>query len=455
MLNKLQPYVEQCIDKYQIPALSLAVWKDGQLYQAAAGCLNRDTGVEATTDSIFHIGSITKVLTACLVMRLVEQGRLALDAPVKQYLRRFQLANTQAAATITVRQLLNHTNGIAGDFFPDDVREEGPHIARYVDRCAQLPLAHPVGEGFSYSNAAYAIAGHLVEVVTGMSWYDAIEEWIFQPLGMRYALCRPQYMNRFRVALGHIADLERPGQWRTTPENLLTLGQAPAGSTVAMRAADLITFGRAHWDSEVIAHKDWLNKTTLQIMQTPDTPIPAGPTAISHSMGLGWFCGAAADGQQSYVGHNGATSGQLASLRVFPKAGVCCAVLMNSQANTAFNTIVERLTREAVGLDLTPPAIDTKAVNLKQLQACVGRYQQCTVACDCRLENGTLILRVNDTADINEPAQEWTLYGIGDQCYELRTEANTSLGYVRFLNPDGQGNPQALFYGMRLYTRQA
>ena len=93
-----------------------------------------------------------------------------------------------ATDTITVRQLLNHTNGIAGDYFPNDIHEEGPHIARYVDRCAQLPLVHPVGEGFSYSNAAFANRRSLGRSgQSGISWYDAIEEWIYKPLGMNHA----------------------------------------------------------------------------------------------------------------------------------------------------------------------------------------------------------------------------------------------------------------------------
>ena len=224
----------------------MALWKDGQLHQAASGILNLDTGVEATTDSIFQIGSITKVFTASLVMRWVEMGRVDLDKPVQHYLRDFQLADAQAAATITVGQLLNHTNGIAGDYFPDDQHEPGPHIERLVLRCSQLPLVHPVGEGFSYSNIAFAVAGRLIEVVSGMSWHSAMEEWIFKPLGMDHAICRPDDIIRFRAALGHLAPAGQPEQVHTCSGKWLTLGQAPAGSTPTMTAADLITFGRAH-----------------------------------------------------------------------------------------------------------------------------------------------------------------------------------------------------------------
>ena len=95
--------------------------------------MNHETGVEAAADSVFQIGSITKVMTTCLVMQLVDEGKVDLDSPVKRYLRDFMIADAEASETTTVRQLLNHTSGMAGDFFPDDEGHEGNLIARYVD----------------------------------------------------------------------------------------------------------------------------------------------------------------------------------------------------------------------------------------------------------------------------------------------------------------------------------
>ena len=180
-LNHLQAYADQIVQQHKVPAVSIAVWKEGELQQAASGILNLNTGVEATPDSIFQIGSITKVMTACLIMRLLDAGRVDLDTPVKAYLQDFILADAEAAERITVRQLLNHTNGIAGDFSPDDHGHQGNLIARFLDRCNFLPVIHPVGEMYSYSNTGFGIAGRLVEVLTGMSWFQAMEQFIFEP----------------------------------------------------------------------------------------------------------------------------------------------------------------------------------------------------------------------------------------------------------------------------------
>ncbi len=128
ILEDFQAYAESLIDTHKIPAISLAVWHNGQLHQAAAGILNLETGVEATTDSIFQIGSISKVMTSSLVMQLVDEGKVDLDKPVKQYIRDFAIADEEATESITVRQLLNHTNGMDGDFFPMIITKQATRL---------------------------------------------------------------------------------------------------------------------------------------------------------------------------------------------------------------------------------------------------------------------------------------------------------------------------------------
>ena len=175
LLTDFQSYVDGIRERYQVPALSIAVWHQNTLYQAASGILNVETGVEATPDSIFQIASITKVFTASLIMQLVEEGKVDLDKPVKQYLRDFQLGDAHLSETITLAQLLDHSSGIPGDYFGDPSYTQSNALVRYIDGCSLLGSVHPPGERYSYSNAAYNIAGRLIEVVLGINWYDAIE----------------------------------------------------------------------------------------------------------------------------------------------------------------------------------------------------------------------------------------------------------------------------------------
>ena len=224
MLN-LQALADRYVEETRIPALTIATWIGGEVSTAASGVLNLSTNVTATTESLFQIGSISKVLTACLAMKLVEKRRLDLDEKVQRYLRSFSVADAEAAANITIRQLMNHTNGIAGDYFPDDLKDDGPHIARYVDRCSQLPIVHSPGAAFSYSNAAYAVLGRVIEVVYGNSWFDAVEDEIFGPLEMHNSICRPHDLLPYRAALGHVRDSGTSAGWKPGAASTLRLGR--------------------------------------------------------------------------------------------------------------------------------------------------------------------------------------------------------------------------------------
>ena len=95
------------IEKYDVPAAAVAVLADGEVVDDAAGVLSLATGVEATPDSVFQIGSITKLWTSTLVMQLVDEGKVDLDAPVRTYLPDFKIQDEGAAAQITTRQLLS------------------------------------------------------------------------------------------------------------------------------------------------------------------------------------------------------------------------------------------------------------------------------------------------------------------------------------------------------------
>ena len=115
--SELQQRLADALKRHRVPGASLAILAGETLREGAAGVVNVRTGVEATPDAVFDIGSITKVFTTTLVMQLVDAGLLDLDAPVRRYLPELVLADPEAAARVTVRHLLTHQSGIEGDFF--------------------------------------------------------------------------------------------------------------------------------------------------------------------------------------------------------------------------------------------------------------------------------------------------------------------------------------------------
>ena len=128
-----------------MPGAAVAVGVGDELVEAATGVVNRDTGVETTTDSVFQIGSVTKVWTAALVMQLVDEGLVDLDAPVRRYLPEFGVVDAAASASVTVRQLLSHTGGFDGDLFEDTGRGDDAVDRLLAFMRTNARQVHPTG----------------------------------------------------------------------------------------------------------------------------------------------------------------------------------------------------------------------------------------------------------------------------------------------------------------------
>src|SRR5262249_9785929 len=137
-------------------------------------------------DTVFRIGSTTKTFTGTVMMRLVELGKVALDAPVRRYLPDLRTSDPSVAARVTVRQLLNHTAGWLGDYFEgNSAGADAP--ARWAAGIAKLPQLPPPGTVFAYNNAAVELAGRVIEVVTGAPYEVAVRALLVDPLGLAHS----------------------------------------------------------------------------------------------------------------------------------------------------------------------------------------------------------------------------------------------------------------------------
>ena len=142
---------------------SIAIYRNGRLTEAAAGVVNVETRVPTTTDTVFQIGSISKIFTTTLVMQLVDEGVVDLDEPLRSYLPGFRVADGNASNTVTVRQLLCHSSGIEGDLFVDSGRGDDC-VARLQDMGRLLPQLFAPGERLSYCNFGFAMLGRQVDL---------------------------------------------------------------------------------------------------------------------------------------------------------------------------------------------------------------------------------------------------------------------------------------------------
>ena len=149
--------------RHRVPGASLGILRmhdrgADELVDAAYGVLNKDTGVEATTDSIFQIGSISKVWTATVVMQLVDEGLLDLDTPIIEVLPELRLADPDVTKHVTMRHLLTHTSGIDGDVFTDTGRGDDC-LEKYVAGLGEVKQNHPLGATWSYCNSGFSVMG--------------------------------------------------------------------------------------------------------------------------------------------------------------------------------------------------------------------------------------------------------------------------------------------------------
>ncbi|ONI80332.1 penicillin-binding protein [Saccharothrix sp. ALI-22-I] len=330
-----------------VPGATLAVLVDGEIHEFATGVLNRGTGVEATADSVFQLGSVAKIYTATLIMQLVEAGLLDLDAPVRDVLPDFTVADAEASRTITPRQLLSHTSGLSGDFHLDTGRGDDC-IARYVEGCADLAQDCPPGTTVSYSGSGYVVLGRIAEVLTGMTWDQALKERVLAPLGLDHTMMLPEDLLRFRSAMGHLGE---PGQdpdpapvWEMMPR-----GFGP-GAIVCASAADVVRLAKAHLDGGASV----LTPAGVAAMQERQVDVPDKWTVSADGWGLGWTL-YDWDGTPGF-GHDGAATGQYAYLRVVPGAGVAVALLTNGGgARPLATALLGELLAETAGVPVPEP----------------------------------------------------------------------------------------------------
>src|SRR3954467_3833917 len=190
-------------EKRGVVGATFAIALGDETVAAATGVLNLRTKAPATNDSLFQIGSITKVWTAVLAMQLVDEGLIDLDEPVVTYLPDFKVADAEGTRTVTTRHLLSHTSGIDGDLFLDTGRGDDC-LEKYVAAMADLKQNHPLGATMSYCNSGYIVLGRLIEVVRGKTWDTVLREQLLAPLGLTSAGTLPEEALLHSAAAGHV-----------------------------------------------------------------------------------------------------------------------------------------------------------------------------------------------------------------------------------------------------------
>jgi CubicO group peptidase (beta-lactamase class C family) len=431
--DSLHDLLDEAVRRHQVPGATLAVLDGADVTVAAAGVLHRGTGVEATPDSLFQIGSITKVWTATLLTQLVAEGRLEFRTPVVEVLPEFRVADPVVSAAITVEHLLTHTSGIEGDVFTDTGRGDDC-VARYVRECANLVQIHPLGATLSYCNTGFVIAGRLVEVLTGQVWDVALRERLIDALHLKHTVTLPEDALRFRVAMGHVAG---PGeQLGPAPIWSLPRSVGPAG-LICASAANVVEFARMHLHGGRGPHGEEIVRTDLAAeMQRIHAEVP-NPGSLGDHCGLGW-CLFDWDGAAVY-GHDGGTIGQYAFLRVDPDHGVAVALLTNGgDATAAYIDVFGRLFTDLCGVRVRTfaPPEDRPALDGA---AHIGTYERHGARITITPTADGLACRSESTDELAglDPPVEYELVPVREDLYAARDKGDGPWAPMRFYELDG------------------
>jgi CubicO group peptidase (beta-lactamase class C family) len=313
----LKPYLEQ----HQIPGISVAVVTGGQVALAQGyGLGNVATGLPATADTRFDIGSVTKTFTALGVLRLYEASQgtshpLDLNAPIGDYLhntRSFKLPRKWSG--VSTMELLDMTSGIrsVGDARPWQTK---------LASIANAPLLYAPGTKTSYSNTNYDLLGALIEQWTGEKYATFIHEQILEPLGMSETQELGGSATVPNQAVGYNAP--RQGNWRKA--QVLNGPAMYAASGMVSTAQDMATYMTALLNGRL------LDPATYELMWTakPTPEFGANPPS-SGVPGLGWDTAIDTATGPFEVTKSGQVPGYVSELILFPGSGSGVFVSINT-----------------------------------------------------------------------------------------------------------------------------
>lgn len=442
-------------ERHHVPGAQLGILRLGsdgaadELAQTAHGVLHIRTGAPATTDSLFQIGSITKVWTATVAMALVDEGLLELDTPVAEVLPELRLADPDVTKAVTLRHLLTHTSGIDGDVFTDTGRGDDC-LEKYVEVLGEAGQNHPLGATWSYCNSGYALMGRLIEKVTGKTWDEAMRERLFTPLGLDHTVTLPEEALLFAAAVGHD---ELEGELVPAAAWGLPRSIGPAG-LVTSTVADVLAFARLHLTGGVAPDGTrLLSEDSAAAMAAHQADLP-DKFILGDSWGLGWI--RFGWGEHRLIGHDGNTIGQAAFLRVLPDQGLAVTLLTNGgHTRDLYEDLYREIFAELAGVEIPPAFAPPEQPVTVDITPYVGVYERTSVRMDVLDGDDGPRLRTTITGPLAEllpdPVEEYPLIPVGPALFAVKPpEAETWAPVTFYELPTGE---RYVHFGVRATPR--
>jgi CubicO group peptidase (beta-lactamase class C family) len=248
--EKIDRIITKAMAKEEFPGMAVAVIQQNKvLFKKAYGVTSRQGKEKVNEQTVFSIGSVSKAFTGIGLMILVQQGKIALDDPIKKYMK--ELPKTWG--NITIRQFMTHTSGI-----PELKGEkDDDSFERSVKSAGKLPMSFTPGQKQQYNNFNFAILGKLVETISGKTYLEYMNKNIFQPLQMSRTGVGVANRN---IAMGHLL---KNGKWKEVESHFRSGDYGIPSGGLQTTLTDFIAL------SQALNKHTLLNQKMIKAMWTP------------------------------------------------------------------------------------------------------------------------------------------------------------------------------------------
>jgi CubicO group peptidase (beta-lactamase class C family) len=372
VVRELSTAANESVGAGNMSGVSLALVDDQETVVAAGfGWADKRRRVPASAETVYRVGSISKLFTAIAAMQLAEQGRLDIDAPVGPFVPEFSVVSPfKEPAPVTLRQLMCHRSGVireapVGSYF--DPTEPGARAT--VRSLAGSVLVHPPGTVTKYSNSGVTVVGRAVEETAGMPFERYQAAHVLGPLGMTHSAWRLDASVKSRLAKGYLAVAREGGGFREIEAPQFEFGILPAGNLYST-VGDLARFISCLFAEARTSGGPILRPETLREMWTVQL------SRQTNGFGLGFSLG----NHRGFrtVSHSGAVYGFSSWLTAIPELKLGVVVLNNDDIASAGRTLAD------LALDLMiearqglarPPLRSFAELPAEALAAFAGEYE--------------------------------------------------------------------------------
>jgi len=426
--------------EYRVPGVALGVLENGAVTIRGLGVTSVEDPLPVTAHTVFPIASISKTFAATAIMRLVEQGKIDLRAPVRTYLPDFRVQDEAVSRSVTIWNLLTHTSGWEGQVAGPERGEDT--LRNFVSTLGDLMQLAPPGAAWSYNNAGFSVAGRVIEVVTGSSINRAIRDLVFAPLGLTHAGTTAGEFITQRFAVGHGVRGDGPPtlQRPFSPSTSVTAGG------VGLCMTDLLAYAKFHLgDGTASSGERLLTRATLDEMRTPQLRKQSNDDDI----GIAWHLRTV--GPVHTAAHGGTLGGHILLLELVPERNLAIAILTNANSGWRLIQDVERAALKSYagasyapnqaiahrGLVETLPSVEPLAAQ-PDTTPYVGRYVRPMNAVVIRAENQRLVVQVQPNSGTAQPDMPIAFYGPDRAVVLDGSDKGQSIEFVR--DADGRVN---------------